>query len=80
MFQVEAHLADLVLSGDVLRRVADVFEQELERGLREEPSSLQMENTYVPELPDGTGAYCYDFRSYHGPLVFGPYTTMVHHG
>ncbi|KAJ8705410.1 hypothetical protein PYW07_011237 [Mythimna separata] len=52
--KVEARLADLVLSGDVLRRVGDVFEQELERGLQEKPSSLQMENTYVPELPDGT--------------------------
>ncbi|XP_050555216.1 hexokinase-2-like isoform X1 [Spodoptera frugiperda] len=52
--KVEARLKELVLGGEVLRRVADVFEQELERGLSEQPSSLQMENTYVPELPDGT--------------------------
>ena len=57
VLQVETRLADLVLSGDVLRRVADVFEQELDAGLKEQPSSLQMENTYVPELPDGTGTY-----------------------
>ncbi|KAH9644977.1 hypothetical protein HF086_003307 [Spodoptera exigua] len=54
VLQVEARLKDLVLCGEVLRRVAEVFEQELERGLSEQPSSLQMENTYVPELPDGT--------------------------
>lgn len=47
----------MVLCGAVLKRVVDVFEQELEAGLREQPSSLQMENTYVPELPNGTGAY-----------------------
>ncbi|PZC71772.1 hexokinase-2 [Helicoverpa armigera] len=52
--KVEARLARLVLGGEVLRRAGEVFERELERGLKEQPSSLQMENTYVPELPDGT--------------------------
>ncbi|CAH0599235.1 unnamed protein product [Chrysodeixis includens] len=52
--KVESRLQALVLCGGVLRRVGDVFEAEIERGLREQPSSLQMENTYVPELPDGT--------------------------
>lgn len=27
----------------------------MERGIQGSPSSLQMENTYIPELPDGTG-------------------------
>ncbi|CAH2238666.1 hexokinase HKDC1-like [Pararge aegeria] len=52
--QIESRLAPLVLCGAALRRVGDVFQRELEAGLRERPSSLQMENTYVPELPDGT--------------------------
>lgn len=53
--QVESRLSGMVVSGATLRRVGEVFSRELERGLRELPSSLQMENTYVPELPDGTG-------------------------
>lgn len=52
--KIESRLSGLVLSGATLSRVSDVFERELERGLKEESSSLQMENTYVPELPNGT--------------------------
>ncbi|XP_059047147.1 hexokinase-2-like [Achroia grisella] len=52
--KIESRLSELVLSGATLRRISQVFEQEMERGLRGEPSSLQMENTYVPELPNGT--------------------------
>lgn len=36
-------------------RIKATFEDEIENGLREDPSSLQMENTYIPELPDGSG-------------------------
>lgn len=52
--KIEARLSKLMLCGSTLRRVAEVFEKEIEAGLRQQPSSLQMENTYVPELPDGT--------------------------
>ncbi|XP_028178414.1 hexokinase-2-like [Ostrinia furnacalis] len=52
--KINARLSGLILGGATLLRVGDVFERELERGLREQPSSLQMENTYIPELPDGT--------------------------
>ncbi|KAG6446676.1 hypothetical protein O3G_MSEX004559 [Manduca sexta] len=52
--KIEARISKMVLCGATLRRVADVFEHEIEAGLQERPSSLQMENTYVPELPDGT--------------------------
>ncbi|XP_072946015.1 hexokinase type 2-like [Epargyreus clarus] len=52
--KVESRLSGLVVCGATLRRVGEVFARELDRGLRELPSSLQMENTYVPELPDGT--------------------------
>ncbi|KAL0809908.1 hypothetical protein ABMA28_010767 [Loxostege sticticalis] len=52
--KINARLSDLILTGATLRRVGEVFEREIERGLKEQPSSLQMENTYIPELPDGT--------------------------
>ncbi|CAK1546796.1 unnamed protein product [Leptosia nina] len=52
--KVESRLSGLVLCGATLKRVAEVFAHEIENGLRQKPSSLQMENTYVPELPDGT--------------------------
>nr|ATA67116.1 hexokinase 1 [Antheraea pernyi] len=52
--KIEARLSKLVLCGATLRQVTDVFESEIEAGLRQKPSSLQMENTYVPELTDGT--------------------------
>ncbi|CAG9796018.1 unnamed protein product [Diatraea saccharalis] len=52
--KITTRLSDMMLGGAELRRVGAVFERELERGLQEEPSSLQMENTYIPELPDGT--------------------------
>ncbi|XP_045518979.1 hexokinase-2-like isoform X1 [Pieris brassicae] len=52
--KVESKLSGLVLCGATLRQVGEVFAREIENGLREKPSSLQMENTYVPELPDGT--------------------------
>lgn len=40
-----------------MRRVQKVFLDEMNRGLSQKPSSLQMENTYLPELPDGTGTF-----------------------
>ncbi|XP_026501704.1 hexokinase-2-like [Vanessa tameamea] len=52
--KIDSRLAGLMLCGATLRRVGEVFSREIENGLRERPSSLQMENTYVPELPDGT--------------------------
>ncbi|XP_049881505.1 hexokinase HKDC1-like [Pectinophora gossypiella] len=52
--KIERVLSCLVMCGNTLRRVGAVFERELEAGLQDQPSSLQMANTYVPELPDGT--------------------------
>lgn len=37
-----------------IERIRRVFLSEMELALHEEPSSPQMENTYIPELPDGT--------------------------
>jgi hexokinase len=42
-------------TGAKVLRIKEVFHSEMERGIHQEPSSLQMENTYIPELPDGTG-------------------------
>ncbi|XP_053619258.1 hexokinase-2-like [Plodia interpunctella] len=55
--KIEARLSGLILGGHTLRRVAETFEREMELGLTrnpKKPSSLQMENTFVPELPNGT--------------------------
>lgn len=52
--EVEHYLAPLKLPEATLLRVMQVFQDEIDRGLREQPSSLQMENTYIPEVPDGT--------------------------
>ena len=49
-------LKPLVLSEDVVSKIIGVFEQELELGMAHglEKSSLQMENTFVPEMTNGT--------------------------
>ncbi|XP_075216060.1 hexokinase-4-like isoform X2 [Lycorma delicatula] len=47
-------LKGLRFSGEKILRVGAIFQDEIEKGIKDEPSSLQMENTYVPELPDGT--------------------------
>ena len=47
-----------MLSPEIQRRVRDVFQAEMVLGLAKnpaKPSSLQMENTYLPELCDGSG-------------------------
>lgn len=62
-FQVEEALSCLRLTIPIMRRVQKVFLDEMNRGLAQKPSSLQMENTYLPELPDGTGNYLHFFFS-----------------
>ncbi|XP_069680567.1 hexokinase-1-like isoform X2 [Periplaneta americana] len=52
--QVEAALSRIQLSGAKVMRIKEVFLNEMELGIHEKESSLQMENTYIPELPDGT--------------------------
>ncbi|XP_047112829.1 hexokinase-1-like [Schistocerca piceifrons] len=52
--QIEAALCELQFTMETVKKIGRVFESELEKGIHEEPSSLQMENTYIPELPDGT--------------------------
>jgi hypothetical protein len=48
----------LDLTADTQKKIRDVFESEMELGLAKNPpvaSSLQMENTFLPELCDGSG-------------------------
>lgn len=52
--QVKESLKNLILTKEQIERIGDVFKVDLLSGLDEKPSSLQMENTYIPELPDGT--------------------------
>jgi len=48
----------LILSKEVQERIRQVFESEMILGLAKDSpvaSSLQMENTFLPELCDGSG-------------------------
>ncbi|KAH7937263.1 hypothetical protein HPB49_009873 [Dermacentor silvarum] len=54
---VENIVNPLVLNVHTIGKIRDVFKNEIELGLMKNPrrpSSLQMENTYLTELPDGT--------------------------
>lgn len=53
-FQVKESLKNLILSDDQIQKVGEAFKHEMASALHEETSSLQMENTYIPELPNGT--------------------------
>ncbi|XP_043201457.1 hexokinase-2-like [Amphibalanus amphitrite] len=60
--KTEDAFAELRLTEEQIERVQRVFLEEMERGLdkqSESPSSLLMENTFLPELPNGheTGEY-----------------------
>ncbi|GAB6030616.1 hypothetical protein CHUAL_007478 [Chamberlinius hualienensis] len=47
----------LILDKDAIEKIMKVFNNEMKLGLSKNPtakSSLQMENTFIPELPDGT--------------------------
>lgn len=52
--QVKESVQNLILSHDKIKLIADTFKSEMMSALNEKSSSLQMENTYIPELPDGT--------------------------
>ncbi len=55
--QVEEVVDGLRLDADTVLRVRGVFQEEMEAGRQDLPSSLQMENTFIPELLDGSGQY-----------------------
>lgn len=52
--RVVESLKQLVLNDDIIEKIKNVFISEMQLALNEQSSSLQMENTYIPELPDGT--------------------------
>lgn len=47
-------LNPLVLQDETIEKIKNIFISEMQLALNEQPSSLQMENTYIPEFPDGT--------------------------
>jgi len=54
--KITNHLKPLVIDEEKLKKLRSVFESELELGMEKglDGSSIQMENTYIPELLDGT--------------------------
>lgn len=42
------------MDDDRMRKIKKIFNSEVEAALNEKPSSLQCENTYIPELPNGS--------------------------
>lgn len=55
--QINRTLNQIRLDKDKLLRVGNIFRSEMAAALAAKPSSLQMENTYIPELPNGTGTF-----------------------
>ncbi|XP_014598052.1 PREDICTED: hexokinase-2-like [Polistes canadensis] len=54
--KIENRLAPMRFSSTTVKKIQDTFVSEMNKGIHQEPSSLQMENTYVPELVNGTEA------------------------
>lgn len=54
LFKVSKIIEPLLLNDDKLRKIKQTFNSEIEAALNERPSSLQCENTYIPELPNGS--------------------------
>lgn len=52
--KVEQAVAGFRFCDATIKEIEDVFLSEMNKGIHQQPSSLQMENTYVPELLDGT--------------------------
>ncbi|XP_033226720.1 hexokinase-2-like [Belonocnema kinseyi] len=52
--KIENRLEQMRFSAATVRRIQNVFKSEMEKGIHQKISSLQMENTYIPELPNGT--------------------------
>lgn len=47
-------LKNLILNNEQIQKIGEVFKEEMLAALDQKTSSLQMENTYIPELPDGS--------------------------
>ncbi|KAG7213805.1 hypothetical protein KM043_003021 [Ampulex compressa] len=52
--RIEDQVALMQFSTETIERIRDVFISEMNEGIHQQPSSLQMENTYIPEFIDGT--------------------------
>lgn len=72
-------LKNLILNNEQIERLGEVFKEEMMTALDQRVSSLQMENTYIPELPDGSEEGTYlaldlggtNFRVIHLELANG---------
>lgn len=72
-------LKNLILNNEQIKKVGTVFSEEMMSALDSKKSSLQMENTYIPELPDGSEEGTYlaidlggtNFRVLHLELANG---------
>uniref|UniRef100_A0A336LKM4 Phosphotransferase n=1 Tax=Culicoides sonorensis TaxID=179676 RepID=A0A336LKM4_CULSO len=51
--EIKQYLQRLILSDEDVDQIGKVFENEMRVALKGGQSSLQMENTYIPELPNG---------------------------
>lgn len=58
-------MQQLILTKEKTEKVHETFINEVNLALTEQPSSLQMENTYIPELPNATGLYFIARSVYH---------------
>lgn len=43
------------MTGETIGKLKEVFLSEMDKGLHGESSSLLMQNTYIPQLPNGLG-------------------------
>lgn len=64
IIQIASIVDGFEYTAETVERIAKQFELEMDLSLNEQfdESSLQMENTYIPELPDGTGdvtSFCF---------------------
>lgn len=60
LLQIKNLTDPILLTDDIIEKVNETFENELELGLAKHPvksSSLQMANTFVPKLLTGHGKY-----------------------
>ncbi|XP_076389966.1 intraflagellar transport protein 88-like protein nompB isoform X5 [Megachile rotundata] len=74
--KIEQELAQMKFSAATVRQIQEVFLSEMNKGIHLEPSSLQMENTYVPELLDGTG-FTFSFPMVQHSLDIGLLVTWT---
>jgi hexokinase len=62
VFQVLELMKPFFITDEGAEKIRAAFKEQIELGLAKSPpkkSTLQMANTFIPELPDGTGTYAH---------------------